>query len=323
MSEFWTVLSTADSSAEGLLQADNRLAGERGLRHCAVLVGSELTEEDVFRFSAAGAQCIYHIPLAPELINGKSVRRCLEEMYRKYLPEAMIFECTQFLADVAPAMAAELDRGITADCTELKWNDGYGLLQIRPTYGGRMMAVNRSIRLPYIATVRKGTFPCVPYEPQDRGTVVRIDPVRCAEEIELKSVIEEAGNRVSLGDAQIILSGGLGIGSRENYARLAHLADLCGAQLGASRAAVAAGYAGYNHQVGQTGVSVSPKIYFAFGISGAVQHLSGILGADQIVAINSDPKAPIHEFSNYSVIADCNAVIEKLIGMLEPTANIH
>ena len=103
------------------------------------------------------------------------------------------------------------------------------------------------------------------------------------------------------------------MGSKENYAKLYELAELLGAAVGASRAAVAAGYANYSHQVGLTGVSVSPKLYLAFGISGAVQHLSGIMNAEKIVAINNDPKANIHEYSDYSVICDCNEFIDKLI----------
>lgn len=103
------------------------------------------------------------------------------------------------------------------------------------------------------------------------------------------------------------------MGSRENFKKLHTLADMLGAAVGASRAAVAAGYAGYAHQVGQTGVSVRPDIYIAFGISGAVQHLSGISGAKKIYAVNHDPKAPIHEYSDFSVIADCTLVLDKLI----------
>lgn len=126
-------------------------------------------------------------------------------------------------------------------------------------------------------------------------------------------IIEDAVFGTDLTGANIIVSGGLGMGSRENFKKLHTLADMLGAAVGASRAAVAAGYAGYAHQVGQTGVSVRPDIYIAFGISGAVQHLSGISGAKKIYAVNHDPKAPIHEYADFSVIADCTSVLDKLI----------
>ena len=118
---------------------------------------------------------------------------------------------------------------------------------------------------------------------------------------------------LTLDVAPMIFSGGLGLGSRAAFARLALLAERCGAMLGASRGAVAAGYADYRFQIGQTGVSVQPKLYVAFGISGAVQHLSGILRAGQIVAVNTDPRAPILEYADYAVIADANQIIEELL----------
>ena len=126
-------------------------------------------------------------------------------------------------------------------------------------------------------------------------------------------MLESTGSTSELTGAKIVLSGGIGLGSRENFEKLFTLARLTGAAVGASRAAVAAGYASYMHQVGQTGVSVNPELYIAFGISGAVQHLSGIMGANRIVAVNTDPKAPIHSYCDCSVIADCVEVLDSLI----------
>ena len=199
----------------------------------------------------------------------------------------ILFENSSFLADVAPAFAVSIGRGLTADCTDLRWDAQYGLLQIRPSFGGRRIAVNRSLSTPYLASVRRGVFGSAP----DGGS----------------------SGPLTLDVAPMIFSGGLGLGSRAAFARLALLAERCGAMLGASRGAVAAGYADYRFQIGQTGVSVQPKLYVAFGISGAVQHLSGILRAGQIVAVNTDPRAPILEYADYAVIADANQVIEKLL----------
>ena len=227
----------------------------------------------------------------------------------------MLFEYSVFTSSIAPAIAAALRRGITADCTELAWDDAYGLLQIRPTFGGRETAVNISKSAPYIATVRKGVFGCKKTAVRTSAkTFVRLTLDDAGEEpFELLKVLESTGSTSELTGAKIVLSGGIGLGSRENFEKLFTLARLTGAAVGASRAAVAAGYASYMHQVGQTGVSVNPELYIAFGISGAVQHLSGIMGANRIVAVNTDPKAPIHSYCDCSVIADCVEVLDSLI----------
>ena len=205
--------------------------------------------------------------------------------------------------------------GITADCTSLEWSD-----RIRPSSDtpcirrpkdGRELLRRRAVH----SHGTKGRFRCGSTGRQSTGgeiVYVGIDtPPK--PHFSLLDIVESQDDEPGLSGADIILSGGLGLGSRENFDKLHTLAHLTNASVGASRAAVAAGYASYMHQVGQTGVSVSPRVYVAFGISGAVQHLSGIIGAEKIVAVNTDPKAPIHGYSDYSVIADCGDVLDSLI----------
>ena len=267
MRELWLVSDGRFGVSGGLAAKGRELADERGLV-CRVLLFTGSTPEE------ARAVC------------AELVRLC-----RASLPEVILFENSSFLADVAPAFAVCIGRGLTADCTDLRWDEQYGLLQIRPSFGGRRIAVNRSLSAPYLASVRRGVF----------GS----------------AGAGEGEGPVTLDTAPLVFSGGLGLGSRAAFRRLALLADRCGAMLGASRGAVAAGYADYRFQVGQTGVSVQPKLYVAFGISGAVQHLSGILRAGQIIAVNTDPGAPIMDYADYAVIADANQVIEGLLKRLD------
>lgn len=313
--EFWCVLAPPDANSLGLVYKSVQLAQERRLVPCAVVIGRH-TEPVFGDLFSLGVRRIYAIDTDTDDVNAEyGCRKCLAELVRSRGPEAVLFEYSVFSGSVAPAMASELDKGITADCTRLRWDGDFGLLQIRPTFGGRKTAVNRSVSIPYIATVRKGVFalPGDVRRSDETGETLRITPPAERNCFRTLKVLESAVSDVGLSGAKIVLSGGLGLGSRDNFAKLHKLSRLTGAAVGASRAAVAAGYATYLHQVGQTGVSVNPDVYVAFGISGAVQHLSGIMGAVRIIAINTDPKAPIHSYSDYSVIADCGEVLDALI----------
>lgn len=312
--ELWTVFAPADISSLGLAGKAVELAGEKGLLPCAVIIGSE-PESQAPALFAQGIRKAYLIQTDTDDINSEQpCCSCLAELIKSVSPQAILFECSVFNASLAPSVAAMTNLGITADCTALEWNDEYGLLQIRPAFGGRKTAVNCSVGAPYMATVRKGVFTRQVSGAHSDGEIVRIEIEKPAKPtFDLLEIIESSSGETGLSGAKLILSGGLGLGSRENFEKLHTLAHLTNASVGASRAAVAAGYSSYIHQVGQTGVSVSPRVYVAFGISGAVQHLSGITGAEKIVAVNTDPKAPIHKYSDYSVIADCGEVLDSLI----------
>lgn len=311
--EFWVVICDAEPSALGLVEKSRELAFSRNMLSCAVLINeNESLADAIF---AAGAERIYYINAdASDVVLESDLRDCLTRLVESEKPEAVLFEYSAFTGAVAPAVAMKLNRGITADCTELKWDDSFGLLQIRPTFGGRKIAVNRSINKPYIATVRRGVFAYRKiWQSNETKEIIRVSLTRTEEKIKLLNIPECIKQGKSLTGAGIVLSGGLGLGSRENFDKLYLLAERLDAAVGASRAAVAEGFASYGHQVGQTGVSVRPDVYVAFGISGAVQHLSGIMGAGKIIAVNNDPKAPIHNYSDFSVIADCNAFIEEML----------
>ncbi len=316
--ELWVALNGTDSVSLGLLQKGKTLAGEQGLKLCAVLAEKELLQTEVMKLSASGAEEIIHIPIKSLLPQDeRDTACCLAGLAEKRSPRAILFEYSIFYGSAAPMLAMRLERGITADCTELAWDTDGLMLQIRPSFGGSRLAYNRALKEPYLATVRRGVFPY--REPDTGGTAIPVTRISLPETASAGRILElvEAKKDGGLESAEIIVSGGLGMGSREAFRRLFRLGELIGASVGASRAAVAAGFTSYAHQVGQTGVTVRPRLYLAFGISGAVQHLSGIMNAEKIIAVNRDPKAPIHRFSDYSIYADCSAFLEALIRKLE------
>lgn len=214
------------------------------------------------------------------------------------------------LRNIISMTAWHLQAGLTADCTALSVKDG-ALLQTRPAFGNNIMATIRTLSPIQIATVHPDMFrPCA-------------RPVLHAEIV--TEQFEDPESRVSfegftpyadvtpLGQAQIVIAGGLGIGSGEGFLKLFSLAKKMGAAVAASRSAVDAGFAPYHCQVGMTGITVSPKIYIAVGISGAIQHLAGMSGADKVIAINTDPKAPIFNYADYGIVGDWETVIHKVL----------
>ena len=308
--------SEVSESFMGLCAEASVLAREQNLELISVLVSESLADTDCGKLIACGADRVLQLPLPDSDVNAeKTAVCCLADLLKDKQPVFVLFESSSFFCSVAPMLAAKLDCGITADCTELSWSGDKLLRLTRPAFGGKKLAHNENKNNPTLATVRKGVFRYCP----ESFSPAKAELLDCRELEQTwfcKSLEQAAKSRTDLTGAKIILSGGLGMGSKANYEKLYILAEKIGASVGASRAAVAAGYAGYEHQVGQTGVSVRPEIYLAFGISGAVQHLAGISGAKYIYAVNSDPKAPIHEYSDYSVIADCNEVLDKLIELM-------
>lgn len=236
----------------------------------------------------------------------------LEEWCRQERPAILLFGASSRGRDLAGSVATALHTGLTADCTALEIDQETGLLlQTRPAYGGNIMAtIITPHRRPQMATVRHRVFEPPPRDPSRSGTIVPM-PVN----LDLFQIMTEVlefvrGNeQVNLADARIIVAGGAGVGSAEGFAPLRELAAVLGGAVGASRAAVDAGWIPYAHQVGQTGRTVRPDLYIACGISGAIQHLAGMSTSKVIVAINTDPHAPIFDIATYGIIGDCLQVV--------------
>jgi len=249
----------------------------------------------------------------------------LVRMMRANRPAIMLFGATTTGRDLAPRVASTLKVGLTADCTDLKIGAHKDLVagkeypkllyQIRPAFGGNIIAtiVNPETR-PQMATVREGVMRMGAAQKGRTGKLVRFDG-SIDESLLCVELLEEfrAERKVNLKKANVIVSGGAGVGSKENFELIRRLAAALGAEVGASRAAVDAGFIDKPHQVGQTGTTVRPKLYIACGISGAVQHRAGMQESSKIVAINTDPNAPIFHIAHYGIVGDLNQVIPVLI----------
>ena len=236
-------------------------------------------------------------------------------LVEKYKPEIFLLGASTRGRDLAGSVATRLRTGLTADCTGLDIDHESRLLrQTRPAFGGKIMAtIVCPNRRPQMATVRHRVFEMPEPDTSRQGQIVREEPAMREEEIASKVVdFIAAEGKVSLADAKIIVSGGRGVGGPEGFKPIHELAEVLGGAVGASRAAVDAGWIPYAHQVGQTGRTVRPDVYIACGISGAIQHLAGMKTSKIIVAINKDPEAPIFKVAHYGIVGDLFEVVPAL-----------
>lgn len=283
----------------------------------AVLLGNNLLDEELDTLIWHGADNIYLVQ-APELANfqDEPYTNVLVKLIQKYKPEILLCGATSIGRSLIPRVAVKINTGLTADCTGLEIDPQKKiLLQTRPAFGGNIMAtIITPHHRPQMATVRHKVMPIRELDRRRKGKIIRenFDGALFASRTKLLDIIEEVGTLVNLAEADIIVSGGRGMGGPENFKLLEALAHILGGALGASRAAVDAGWIPYSHQVGQTGRIVSPKIYIACGISGQIQHLVGMQSSKIIVAINKDPDAPIFKVATYGIVADLFEVIPVL-----------
>ncbi len=242
-------------------------------------------------------------------------------MIREYRPEIVLAGATALGRSFIPRVAAILNTGLTADCTGLDIDtEKRLLLQTRPTFGGNIMAtIICPNKRPQMSTVRPRVFKKNAPDPNRKGQIIKVDFKKesVTARTKLLSFVEDITEKVKLEDADIIVSGGRGLGKAENFKLLAELAEVMGAALGSSRAAVDEGWIPYSHQVGQTGKTVCPRLYIACGISGAIQHLAGMQTSDVIVAINDNPDAPIFQVAHYGIVGDLFQVVPLMIKKLK------
>jgi electron transfer flavoprotein alpha subunit len=235
-------------------------------------------------------------------------------------PEIFLGGGTVWGRSLLPRVAARILTGLTADCTELAIDPATMLLrQTRPAFGGNIMAtILTQNHRPQMATVRHKVMKPAEKVANPKGAVIEFSHIEVPKsQLEFLEFVEEKTTTVNLVEADVIVSGGRGIKDPKNFALIEKLALATGGAMGASRAAVDAGWIPYSHQVGQTGKTVKPKVYIACGISGAIQHLAGMKGSDMIVAINSDPNAPIFDVAHYGIVGDLFTVIPELVKRLE------
>jgi electron transfer flavoprotein alpha subunit len=296
------------------LGAARRLADQQGGDVVACLFGGDGVGSLTAEAFAYGADKV--LLAADETLASFRVEpyaALMADAVRESEPDTVLIAATFRGRELGPALAVRLETGCIADCTELVIEDGE-LVATRPIYAGKLMS--KCVipeRRPRVVTTRVRAFGKPEPDPARDGEVVALEPVMGADDIATRVTgFEESEGGVSLADASIIVSGGRGVAGPDGYEPLQELADLLNAALGASRAAVDAGWIPYEHQVGQTGKTVSPDLYIACGISGAIQHLAGMRTSKVIVAINKDPDAPIFKVADYGIVADLFDVIPPL-----------
>ncbi|WP_353683379.1 electron transfer flavoprotein subunit alpha [Thermodesulfovibrio sp. 3907-1M] len=306
------------SVAYELLGIGRKLADELQTELSAVLFGESPETEELIRW---GADKVYYVD-APQyaFLDDELYAKTLVKLINQHKPAILLAGATAIGRSFIPRVAARLRVGLTADCTGLEIDKETGnLLQIRPAFGGNIMAtiVSPTSR-PQIATVRPRVMKRGEYNPDKKGEIIKIEPLEPTGKIKVLERVEDTSFcKVNLQDAKVIVSGGRGIGGPEGFKMLWELASLLGGTVGASRAAVDEGWIPYAHQVGQTGKTVCPKLYIACGISGAVQHLVGMQSSDIIVAINKDANAPIFNVATYGIVGDVKEIVPLMIKKLK------
>ena len=319
--DLWVFVETnEDGTAKNvgieLLTPGKMMAGKQGGALVAVVIGSNV-DEAVKAASEHGADKVIVVD-GPEYAHyttdAYAIALCT--LVEKYGPTSMLIGATNNGRDLGPRVSCRLKTGLTADCTGLDIDEESGnVAWTRPAFGGNLMAtILCPDHRPQIGTVRPGVFKksdAVAAAAEIIKEDIHVDAADIRTQV-LELIKEAEGENVDLEGAEIIVSGGRGVGGPEGFEPIKALADVLGATVGASRAAVDAGWIAHAHQVGQTGKTVGPKLYIACGISGAIQHLAGMSGSDCIVAINKDPEAPIFDIADYGVVGNLFEVLPVL-----------
>jgi electron transfer flavoprotein alpha subunit len=306
-----------------LLGEGRKLADDIGTQLCAILCGEnvmDLSDELI----SYGADKVY-VADSPQLktYTTDGYSKVIYEAIEEFKPEIVLLGATHIGRDLGPCIAVKASTGLTADCTKLDIDpENKGLMQTRPAFGGNLMATILCPKTrPQMSTVRPGVMKKAECDKSRKGEIVNLKCLFDEGEIRTNVLefVKTLKNAVSLTDAKIIVSGGLGIKNPEGFKLLQQLADKLGGVVGSSRACVDAGWIDHAYQVGQTGTTVRPEIYIACGISGAIQHLAGMKESKYIVAININEAAPIFEVADYGIVGDLYKVVPAIIEALDKT----
>ncbi|MFR1316516.1 MAG: electron transfer flavoprotein subunit alpha/FixB family protein [Clostridium perfringens] len=303
-----------------LLGEGRKIADKLGSKLTALLIGSKVKNlvEDLSRHGADEVLVVDAPELEHYTTDGYTKAIC--ELANDKKPNIIFIGATFIGRDLGPRVAARLETGLTADCTSLDVDVESGdLLATRPAFGGNLMAtIVCPDHRPQMATVRPGVFEKLPLGEND-ATVENVEVKFNSNDIRTKivEIIKEHKDIVDISEANVLVAGGRGIGSEENFKMLKELAEVMNGSIAASRAAVEKGWVDKDYQVGQTGKTVRPNIYVACGISGAIQHAAGMQDSDMIIAINKDANAPIMKIADYAIVGDVNKVVPEFIAQLK------
>ncbi|QJD86771.1 electron transfer flavoprotein subunit alpha/FixB family protein [Cohnella herbarum] len=299
-----------------LLGAGRQLADKRKTELAGVLIGDNVQSLAQIAFEyGADKVYMYDAPIY-RYYRTETFMRAVLACVEKHKPEILLYGATSTGKDLASAVATDLPTGLTADTTQLDVEEDTGLLLAsRPAFGGNIMATILCKKYrPQMATVRPKVMKALPRNKEASGVVIEESIPITEEDIRTKvlEIVRSTTQHVRIDEADVIVAGGKGLGGPAGFQVIHRLAETLGAAVGASRDVVEAGWVPHHHQVGQTGVTVTPKIYFAIGISGAIQHLVGMQNSGLIIAINKDPAAPIFQSSHYGIVGDALTIVPML-----------
>ncbi len=308
-----------------LMSKARHLADTLKVKLAAVLMGDgvKTLSTRLIQYGADKVYLVEHPCLGAYQTNSHA--RVVVELIHKHKPQIVLYGATVAGRDLAPRVASAARAGLTADCTDLQIGDHQTarngevhqnlLFQVRPAFGGNIIAtIINYDRWPQMATVREGVMPMPEPNVKRRGEIVAETVTLTREDLPLEILQEHTRpKKVDLKAARLIVAGGAGVGSKENFKLVWDLANCLGAAPGATRAAVDLGFIDHDHQIGQTGTTVRPSLYIAVGISGAIQHQAGMAQSQKIVAVNNDPDAPIFNIAHYKILGDLNDVIPRMI----------
>ena len=307
-------VETADKApvncALEVLGKASEIAKAKGEEVIAVLIGKDLEEAGKVAIQAGADKAVI---VENDSCQVEAHRTILSKLVEKYKPAVVMAGATQFAKDLMPIIAKRFETGCAVDVLNIKCEDGKLVLTC-PVYGGTVLNDVVIKEAPVVMSVRSGSF-AKNIVPEKTGEIIKEDVSVPEDSILTKiiDIVKEIGEQVNLEEAEVIVSGGRGMGTKENFELVKQLADVCGGVVGATRPAIEDEWIPRSHQVGQSGKIVSPKLYIACGISGATQHLSGMIGSEYIVAINKDEDAPIFDVADVGIVGDAVKVIPLLI----------
>lgn len=304
-----------------LLGKGRELADNLGEKMTAVLIGYDMMDKTKELIYYGADKVIYADDKIFEVYMTEPYTKAMSTIINDRKPEIVLFGATAIGRDLAPRISARIHTGLTADCTSLEIDEeNNNLLMTRPAFGGNILAtiICPNYR-PQMSTVRPGVMQKLEKDTSKEGEVeqYKVDINESDMTYKILEVVKEEKEKINIEDANVLVSGGRGIGKADNFTILKDLAKELKGQVSASRAVVDAGWINKDHQVGQTGKTVRPGLYFACGISGAIQHLAGMEESDFIIAINKDSEAPIFEVADLGIVGDVHKIIPELINQLK------
>lgn len=303
-----------------LIGKGKSIADEIGVKVTAVLLGHNIESECTKLIQHGADKVIFVDDEALALYTTEAYTQALTHVLEETKPEIVLIGATSIGRDLGPRVSSRLNTGLTADCTRLEVGEDNELLMTRPAFGGNIMAtIICPDHRPQMSTVRPGVMTMIEADETRMGTIEKaeVEFTDAINKVKILEVVKEDKTEENIAEASILVSGGRGVGSKENFVTLTDVAEMLGGTISASRAVIDSGWFDHSRQVGQTGTTVRPDVYMACGISGAIQHVAGMEESDYIIAINKDAEAPIFEVADFGVVGDVNKVLPHLIEELK------